>query len=370
MIRQGRAERIDAPVPVEAFARLAERPGCFWLDSSLPREGDGRYSIMGCAPRWIFVAQGAGWRIEREGRSVESGTGAPVTRLEQLLAEHRVAPGEPARLPFWGGAVGWLGYDLGRQFERIDGTAIDDTGCPDIRLAWHDAAVVWDHAAGDAWLVAVEGERPAAVAAAELAAWLRAAPVMAVEPGPAPAGGELESDFSRDDYLHGVNAARAGIARGDYQLNLVQRFRGCPARAARAHVPAAAPASSRSVRRVSGGGRMDRVERLAERFVEVSAEGTVRTCPIKGTRPRGATPAEDAAARAELLASEKTAELLMIVDLLRNDLGRVCTFGSVAVRRLYAVESLRPCTWWPKLPGNCDREAGLAAWLRALFPSR
>ncbi|HEY0946269.1 MAG TPA: chorismate-binding protein, partial [Opitutaceae bacterium] len=212
--------------PVEAFRRLAGRRGVFWLDSSLPRAYDGRFSIMGCEPRFVVGTRGQEWWLERGGAIVERGM-QPLQKIEELIAACRTAPADGVELPFWGGAVGWFSYDLGRQFERVEGTAVDDLRVPDIRLAWHDAAVIWDHHASRAWLVGAGWERPAEAAMAELAGWLGAPQAGGARPevGPHHGASTCVSDLSREDYMARVETARDSIARGEiYQVNLVQRF--------------------------------------------------------------------------------------------------------------------------------------------------
>lgn len=330
----------DVVSPVDAFRRLAGRRGTFWLDSSLARPGDGRFSIMGCEPRLVFVARAEAWRIEEVGRIIAEGHGQPLVKLDELVDRFRVEPSDENDLPFRGGAVGWFSYDLGRQFERYAGTATEDLPVPDIRLAWHDAAIVWDHQTDRSWLVGAGWNRAPEAAIEELAAWLREPPRLA-ETSEASPSDPFTSDFSREEYLTRVNEARDCIARGEiYQVNLVQRFGG-PYRES----PAATYLRLRRLNPAPFAFFQETEELVVlgsspERFLEVTPARRIRACPIKGTRPRGRSPEEDAIRAAELCGSEKErAELLMIVDLMRNDLGRLCEFGSVRVTRLHALES-------------------------------
>ena len=212
--------------PVDAFRRLAGRRGVFWCDSSLARPGDGRFSIMGCEPRSLFTVRGDVWHWEQAGGLTTEGRGQPLAKLDELVDRFRAEPTGEHDLPFWGGAIGWFSYDLGRQFETFGGTASEDLPVPDIRLAWHDAAIIWDHQTGRSWLVGVGWDRTPEAAIDELGAWLREPPAL---PGNSavPALATFASDLSRDDYLTRVSAARDCIARGEiYQMNLVQRFAG------------------------------------------------------------------------------------------------------------------------------------------------
>jgi para-aminobenzoate synthetase component 1 len=381
----------SAPEPAEVFARLSQRPGCFWLDSSLPRTTDGRFSIMGCEPRWIFSADASGWRIERRGVTVEHGTGDALVKLEQVVRAHQVTPAadSEADLPFFGGAVGWFSYDLGRRFETFGDSAKADLDVPEIRLAWHDAAVVWDHAEGRSWLVGIDGERSARDATRELQQWLAEPPaevgLRAGSPrtasdssgvgAPRPhLDASLEtatSDFSRGDYVAGVERIREAIGRGEvYQANLVQRFtclhRDSPA-ATYLRLRALNPAPFAFYQ---DAGEWSVLSSSPERFIEVTPGRRIRTCPIKGTRPRGRAGEDDRAQSDALLGSAKErAELLMIVDLLRNDLGRVCEFGSVQVPRLHALETFATVHHLVgEVTGTLRTDVRLRELLRAVFP--
>lgn len=352
--------------------RLARRRGVAWLDSSLPRAGDGRHSILCAEPRWTFRSYGPRWEISYADGHLERGDRDAIAELDRRLAQRRIPiSADGPALPFYGGAIGWLSYDLGRQFERLGSGPIEDVHLPDLHLAWYDAAAVWDHAAQQLTLVSIEGERPAEAAVAELARWLNEPAPSSTLPATAPPPCIAQANFTRDTYETGVRTVRQRIAQGEfYQLNLVQRFRCSPQelpattylrlRAANP-APFAAYLSAEDICILSSS---------PERFLEVEPDGRVRTCPIKGTRRRGASPADDASLRAELLASPKErAELLMIVDLLRNDLGRVCTAGSIEVPRLHSLESFATVHHLVgEVRGQLRPEVTPGSLLRAVFP--
>lgn len=359
--------------PARAFAALQAqgRAGIFWLDSSsAATDAAARFSIMGCEPLARLRAWGGRVRFERAGGAAEELTGDPLGELERRLAQYRVKA-EKSELPFCGGAVGFLSYELGRVTEPAAFAAPGESDAtPDINLAWYDAAAVWDHATGQAWLVGVGWRRAPEAAIAELADWLSRAPEDEPEL-PAPAGGICTSNLTRGEFVAAVARVRDRIAAGEiYQMNLAQCFRG-----ALTEPPATLYRRLRALNPAPMAAYFDAGEGMAvlssspERFIEVK-ENRIRTAPIKGTRPRGRTPEEDAAERAGLLASEKErAELLMIVDLLRNDLGRVCRFGSVQVRRLHSLESFATVHHLVgEVEGELRPEVGVAALLRAVFP--
>jgi para-aminobenzoate synthetase component I len=246
--------------------------------------------------------------------------------------------------PFLGGLVGYLAYDLGHTLERLPTIAADDQGLPLLRLALHDWVVAWDRRTGAAWIGgrAVDGD--AAGLDRRLAAIvgrLREREPGAEQARPDPEPLAFTSSLSRDAYLAGVETVRASIAHGDiYQANLTRRlaasFDGEPwplYRRLRTGDPSLYAAY------LDLGGRRAILSASPEPFLAVDAAGHVTTDPIKGTRPRGRTREQDRELACELLASEKDrAENVMIVDVLRNDLGRVCVPGTVRVPRLCRLE--------------------------------
>jgi len=357
----------NAPAPEAAFARLQGRDGVFWLDSSLPSAA-GRYSIMGCRPFFLFRARGrrceALWRDDGGG---PAGSAAkfdqdPLAELEDALSVYQVSHDASRPVPFCGGAVGYLGYEFGRGAGAPAGEAWD------AHLAWYDAAAVWDHAEGRAWLVGVGWRRPAEAAVAELAGWLAGAEPPPPVPPPRP--GRLRADLTRAQYVAAVEEVRARIAAGEiYQMNLAQRFTATVAESPRQLYRRLRALNPAPMGAYLEAGDWAVLSSSPERFLAVEG-GRIRTFPIKGTRPRGGTPAEDAVLQGELVASEKErAELLMIVDLMRNDLGRICRFGSVGVRRLHDLETFATVH---HLVGEVEGElrdgVGAAELLRAVFP--
>jgi para-aminobenzoate synthetase component 1 len=263
------------------------------------------------------------------------------------------AAGEDAP-PFIGGLVGYLGYDLGGLLEHIPARSADDQGLPPLRLAVHDWVIAWDRRTGAAWLGgrAVDGD------AARLARRLddvnaRLSDVhdpaerVDEEPGAMPAALAFRSGLSRPAYESGVRTIQAHIAKGDiYQANLTRRLEApwdgdtWPLyRRLRTGDPALFSAFLDLGPGQVGGGSRALLSASPEPFLRVDPGGTVASDPIKGTRPRGRDRAEDRALACELLASGKDrAENVMIVDVLRNDLGRVCRPGSVRVPRLCRLE--------------------------------
>jgi para-aminobenzoate synthetase component I len=257
--------------------------------------------------------------------------------------------------PFQGGLAGYVGYEYGRRLERIPAPRHDDLHLPDVQLGAYDWVVAWDHERGKGWVVIQAGQRAGGSAGQWFGGAGRAEPrdrlamVMDRLAKAAPPGGregpgtlpEIHSGFTRDEYLAAVEHVRQYILAGDvFQANLSQRFEAPCAlepfefyRRLRDVNPAPFAAYLQ-------GERFAVASASPERFLRVTPDGAVETRPIKGTRPRGPTPDEDQAQMAELMASEKDrAENVMIVDLLRNDLSKVCLPGSVEVPALCTLES-------------------------------
>jgi para-aminobenzoate synthetase component 1 len=345
-VRLDRLPALDQVAPIDAAELLAGWPGRVLLESARP----GRRS------RWTFLSADPLAVILRP-----SGGPEPFGDARRMLA--RLAPlpaGERDGPPFIGGLAGFLGYDLGLVLEPRAQLVPNDQDLPELRLALHDWVIAWDRRNGRAWLGgrALDGDnerldRRLAAVRECLGSMPPAAHPMPTVPAPAgEAASELifTSSLDRGAYQAGVEAIRRAIRDGEiYQANLARRltapFSGDPwplYRALRTGDPAlfAAYLDLGAGESGPGAGRPRAIASASpESFLSVDAAGTVSSDPIKGTRPRGGTPEEDRRLAAELLASAKDrAENVMIVDVLRNDLGRVCRPGSVRVPRLCRLE--------------------------------
>ncbi len=317
------------PDPFDTCARFSGLPHLLFLDSSA--QGIlGRYSFLAADP--VAVA------------------GSPEA-ARQLLRPHQHAP-LPGLPPFQGGIAGYVGYDWGAELERVTRPAPDPCTpqMPDVVLALYDWVIAWDHADGKAWIISTGigngGRGTGDGRARERLGWVRdrlGAPLPADQGlAPRPASPVLVSNFTRAEYETAVCRIRDYIAAGDvYQVNLAQRFHTPFAGSALAlyrRLRARNPAPFGAYLELAGAA----ITSISpERFLKLDATTRVAEArPIKGTRPRGSSPGTDNALARELLASEKDrAENVMIVDLLRNDLGKVCRPGSVTVPTLFALES-------------------------------
>jgi len=312
--------------PAEYFAAIRYAPGSVLLDSGRPSAERGRYDLL------------SAWPLATLAVSPDESGGAFLQRLRDTLGRlGDAAIPEPYALPFAGGLIGYLSYDFGRHLESLPSQAHDDLQLPDARFGLYDWALISDHLIGSSQLVfhphLIETERQRLIE-------LFSQPTTAAA-GTFTLNGAMSPDLSASDYQQAFVRIQQYIQAGDcYQVNFAQRFRapcqGDPWTAYCA-LREACPTPFSGFQSLPDGGAV--LSLSPERFVKVS-DGHVETRPIKGTRPRGKNAAEDAANAAELLASPKDrAENLMIVDLLRNDLGRTCRIGSVRVPELFSLES-------------------------------
>jgi para-aminobenzoate synthetase component I len=331
----------------ELFDEVAHLPFSCFLDSSLAMKRLGEHSFLGFEPYLVLTTRGFEASFAyRDGRR-ESCVANPFDALGAALGQRSLADGgRPDGLPpFVAGGIGYLSYELGRYIEKLPGRVEDDLGLPELAFCFFDRLVAADQATGKKWLLVSvpRGENPLPAVEQSLE---RLAPGAgaARAGGPAPAAEgtpmEFESGFTRDEYLDSVRAVKGYILAGDiYQANLSQRFSAPLLEPAwslyrRLRVLNAAPFSA-----YLNFGDFAVASSSPERFMKVEGR-QVETRPIKGTMPRSDDPADDDRHRRELLASAKDrAELSMIVDLERNDLGRVCEYGSVEVREHAVLES-------------------------------
>jgi para-aminobenzoate synthetase component 1 len=336
------------------FSAVAQQPFPFLLESAR----GGRYTFAGADPSTVLCARGDRLSLWREGTE-HPVQGNPFDLLEELLGDSRIE--NPEELPLPGGAVGAFGYDLGRHLERLPRRAKDDLQFPDLLLGFYDSLKCLDHETGQA--TQVELSPRGGPRAIDAAAYRRIfGPSAAAHPGGA--------NFTRDQYLQAIVRLQEYIAAGDvYQVNLSQRFHARSDRSPFEIYLALRNASPAPFAAFLGFGRRAILSSSPERFLELRGRSLV-TRPIKGTRPRGSTPEEDERLGRELLASPKDdAELAMIVDLERNDLGRVCEPGSVDVAVPKLLER-HPTVFHLSavVQGRLRKALGPVDVLRAAFP--
>jgi para-aminobenzoate synthetase component 1 len=308
---QGRSARA-VPIPAPREPAL-QAPFPFLLESA----ARGGPTFLGADPYAVLIARGDRLALWREGRE-RTFRGDPFDAVTDLLAEQRLD--NPDGLPFPCGAVGAFGYDLGQHLERLPHRAEDDLDFPDLVLGFYDDVTCIDGTASKVSLTTPA--RPRAIDSG-LYTEVFGSGTSTARKGPT---------FTRDQYLAAVSRILEYIAAGDvYQVNLSQRFHArsdAGAFEVYRRLRAASPAPYAAYLSF---GRRSLLSASPEQFLELRDRRLV-TRPIKGTRRRGGSPEEDARLAQELLSSPKDdAELAMIVDLERNDLGRVCEPGSIRV---------------------------------------
>jgi para-aminobenzoate synthetase component I len=325
-------ELIPCPDPWDVARRLAHRSHLLFLDSSDRHPDRGRFSYVMADPTEWFESSGRGL--------------APLAEHASIGCESNL-PGLP---PFQGGYAGLFGYGIGRSLERIPAPRTDEFRVPDLAVGRYDWVVAFDHARSRAWFIARGG---AANAWSSIRDDLESNAIAPPTPNdlhhsdPATIGERhatrfdgVYSNFPRERFLRAVRRVIEYIHAGDaFQVNLAQRLL-----AKLADHPLALFGRLRERCPAPYGcyfdlGRFQIASASPEQFLQMNGED-VRTRPIKGTRPRGRTAGEDAAQLRDLVANPKDrAENVMIVDLLRNDLGRVCEYGSIHVPKVCEVES-------------------------------
>lgn len=385
-------ELTPALAPVEVFACLAGLPHLIFFDSALAHPALGRYSFLAADPfDWLQARQGQ-VRLASSGKTLLGAD--PFAILAQQLRRFRTER-VPRLPPFQGGGAGLFGYDLCHHLERLPRPRHDEFTVPDMAVGFYDWVIAYDHAANRAWMIStgLPEDRPARrrrraeKRLQQVRQWLRrkdeggrrqdeggggssfCLPPAAFR-NPVPGLRGITSNFDRSGYLETVRRAIEYVHAGDcFQVNISQRLLH------RAEVPPVDLYQRLRERNAATfAGYLDLGEFVVasaspERFLRL-VDGEVETRPIKGTRPRGLTPEEDQARRTELQLSPKDrAENIMIVDLLRNDLGRVCRYGSVRVPAVCQLESYRYVHHLvSEVRGQLREGLGPVDLLRAAFP--
>ena len=356
--------------PAEVCSRFLDLPYLLFLDSAATQHTDAQYSFLAADPVLIVRSKGATTEIRRRADPAWNRvSGDALSAARSYLPRAAVEPvsGLP---PFQGGLAGYIGYDWGALLERLPVPRYDDLAIPDLVLGLYDWVVAWDHRIGTAWLISTGLPETEAAArerrARERMDLVRArlggrrgsgvvetSGAVAAPPPRRPAAPSypvsgidgaaeigLRSTFTHRGYLDAVARVREYIIAGDiFQANLSQRFQSAltePPFALYRRLRKRNPAPFAAYLAFDD---LAVLSASPERFLRLDQKRLVETRPIKGTRPRGLGPMHDAALGRALAESAKDrAENVMIVDLLRNDLSRVCRPGTVRVPELFALE--------------------------------
>ena len=354
LIPVARTLMADTETPIRVFRHFYHEQKAFLLESVEGGAKWGRYSFIGTDPFLVLRGKAGIMEIEREGHK-EQAHEKPIELVKEILRSYK-SPAISDLPPFTGGAIGFFGYDLLQYYEKLPKHRTDDLQMDDLHFMFCDQIIVFDHFKQQMKVIAnvhvTEGATEAAIAAAyeETCKKIDATverlrrplpPDMAVS-GLIPDDvelGELQSNMSKETFMNNVLKAKEYIGAGDiFQVVLSQRF----------HIETAISPLQvyRVLRTMNPSPYMYYLKLDDEVIVGTSPEllvkvdgGKVETRPIAGTRPRGDTPEQDAALEKELLADEKErAEHLMLVDLGRNDIGRVAHYASVRCDSFMEIE--------------------------------
>lgn len=344
---------------VDVFSAIGRASGSFFLDSSMKHSRWGRYSFAGCHPLATLRSSGR-FNVISSPAGTMAVEGDPFAVLQNMMDFFGFSSVQ-LPFPFIGGAVGYFGYDLGRWVERIPDRTVADLPFPDLYFGFYTSFFAADHIRKKMYRVCW-GKEDREMEKIERTDHC----------GPARSGGRLvDRSFSHQEYVDAVTRVKDYIAAGDiFQANLSQRFSytfECSPMDLYLNLRRVNPAPFSCYMNPAPG--MSVLSSSPERFVYLDKEAA-HTCPIKGTRPRRVEKNKDRCIQQELLASEKdNAELNMIVDLERNDLGRVCRYGSVRVprkRELHTFATVHHLI--STVEGRLRRGIGNCGLVRAMFP--
>ncbi|MCM8761210.1 MAG: anthranilate synthase component I family protein, partial [Candidatus Omnitrophica bacterium] len=325
-IRQKVEEINEAPDPLTVFSVIKDRPYSFFLDSACDSAKLGNFSFIGHSPFLVFRSKGKLITLEDDSGKKEIFRADPFATLKGLFDRYRTARPDGCEVPFTGGAVGYFSYDLKDLIEELPSSAEDDLGIPDCILGFYNKVIAYDNLKKRCFLASLAMADEDTEDLKE--AVLSASPPVKI---PMPCSHiRLESNFTKRAYMKAVQKAKEYIKKGDiYQVNLSQRFSTTSdvdtfALYCRLRQVSPAPFAS-----YLNFGDVTVLSSSPERFI-MKRKDYIETRPIKGTRPRGATIEEDRLFESQLRTSVKdAAEHIMIVDLERNDLGRICEYGTV-----------------------------------------
>ncbi|QEK11031.1 aminodeoxychorismate synthase component I [Crassaminicella thermophila] len=353
----------------ELYTLFKNEPYSFFLDSGMDPNKLGKYSFIGSNPFLIFKSKNNKIDICENGKTTVL-NGDPLEKLREILSSYKMD--YKTDLPFIGGAVGYLGYDLCHHIEKLPRHAVDDVNIPDCYIGLYDGIIIIDHQKEEVFASALGIKSPEEETIQKIINTIKAGEEKGVNIK-IPKNNKpinLKSNFKKEDYIKAINKIKSYIKAGDiYQANMTQRFE-CDLQI----TPFELYAKLREINPAPFASYIDFgegqiVSSSPERFIQIKNR-IIETRPIKGTRPRGKTPTEDIKNREELLSSEKDkAELLMIVDLERNDLGKVSKTGTVEVTELFHLEEYATVyhlvsTIIGKMKDDCD----VIDCIKATFP--
>lgn len=319
----------------EIYTLFKDFPYSFILDSAMGKERLGKYSFIGYSPFLVFKSKNEKITIEKD-NNIKVFAGNPFDELKNIMKNYDF--NYESKFPFMGGAVGYLSYDLCHHVEKLPRSAIDDVNIYDCHFGLYDGVIVVDHNTNETYAcsLGIKDNAETIIKSIETIMEKKPLPIIEEENNEEVI---IKSNFTKENYMQSIKNIKDYIKNGDiYQVNMTQRFE--------AHISQSPLSLYSKLRRINPApfaafmdiGNHHILSSSPERFIQIR-DNHIETRPIKGTRPRGNTPSEDIVNKKDLLNSEKDkSELLMIVDLERNDLGRVCKIGSVKVPELFTLE--------------------------------
>ena len=323
--------------PIDVFRNFKDTPYSSLLLSGIKNPLWGRYSFLTALPYMVFKTKGHKTSLLENGRETTK-TGNPFNILREIYTEHSGKQNLPSLLPFTGGMLGYFGYDMGFTLEKISQHSADDLQLPDCILPFYDWVLYWDHKTKESFILWIDTPKEKKRKIKEL---LKGCKRFEENNNTSPDNPSfLQSNFQKDEYLNAIVKAKDYIRKGDiFQVNLSQRF-SCPYTSLPfdlfEKLAFINPAPFSAFLNFSD---VSVISSSPERFLNLKGD-KIHTRPIKGTRKRGGNKEEDKLLAKELLNSPKDrAELIMIVDLERNDLGKFCYYGTVRVKELVTLET-------------------------------
>lgn len=358
--------------PEKVFPLFKEEKHFVWLDSSL--KDTCRYSLMASDPFLVLKSKKRSISLTNQNGGETLFEGDPLAVLKELLGKYRLPR---SRSFFSPGALGYFSYDMGKHLEKLPDLSMDDLNIPDMFLGFYDTVVLFDSREGTIQVVSSNLRglqdnqfKNRCSALAKKLKNFRDSGAKEDRKNPPVEIGSISSNIRYDDYIAAVKKIKGYIARGDvYQINFARRIQ------ARGAFPKdRLYMNLRSVNPTCFSGFFDAGEfqilsNSPELFLKKTGSRVI-TIPMKGTRPRGKTLQEDRRYREDLLLSEKDrAELIMIVDLERNDIGRVCRYGSVRAKKLWRAERYKTVFQTTAvIEGELTQGTGQIELLKAAFP--
>ena len=376
-------EKIERKVDIEKIYELfQDKPYSVILDSSLQENSLGQYSIIAFEPFMIFRSKGNDIELIKHG-VIERKSGDPLEYLGALLLEYKFEK-RYSYLPFTSGCIGYFSYDLCRFIEELPQNTKADENIPDIILGFYNNAIIIDHTHEDAYISVTSAGLPYGSDVERLVRQnvLKIKQLLKTSDKNFEDNTDgtsivknlsacsLESNFTKEDYCLMVKRAKEYIRNGDiYQVNLSQRFSTKISKKPYDIYEKLRKANPAPFSAYLNFDDIKVISSSPERFIKV-CDGMIETRPIKGTRPRGTNPEEDKRLKEELLNSEKDrAELTMIVDLERNDLGKVCKIGTVQVDKLMEIEEYATVIHLVStIKGELRDDVDIMDCIRAAFP--